>query len=337
MASASVPAPGQDAPAVGSISPSQVKIEGRLMACHDTPAGARLRAEIAAHGPISFERFMDVALYDPAVGYYRTQDPFGAQGDFVTAAQLQPVFGAVVRATLEQQEAPRWLLDVGAGRGEMAPAFSSWRYQAVNAGEPWPPPFSGFIFCNELFDALPVQLWNSSGEVLVDWRGERFVFTAEPQYETSPRSAQLWQDFTRVLERGYVLVIDYGYEEPERHQRFPNGSLMSYRRHRATEDVLAEPGWRDITAHVNFTRLREQAAAGFELVWKKRLSSMVMGAGEELVRELAFRYPAQLKSLLLRFGDSFDALLFRRREDGAPGGEFRMARARRPVKSKRPR
>ena len=43
--------------------------------------GDLLKAEIAAHGPISVEDFMARALGDPVHGYYIKQDPFGAAGD----------------------------------------------------------------------------------------------------------------------------------------------------------------------------------------------------------------------------------------------------------------
>ena len=50
------------------------------------------------------------------------------------------------------------------------------------------------------------------------------------------------------------FTIDYGYTTAEA-KRFPAGTLMSYRRHAASEDVLADPGERDITAHVCFPAL----------------------------------------------------------------------------------
>src|SRR5947207_2349821 len=57
-----------------------------------------LRDEIARGGPISFHRFMEVALYHPEHGYYRraSRDPFGREGDFFTAEQVQPVFGLLI-------------------------------------------------------------------------------------------------------------------------------------------------------------------------------------------------------------------------------------------------
>ena len=63
----------------------------------------------------------------------------------------------------------------------------------------------------------------------------------------------------RALEAGFVFTIDYGYTRAES-VRFPRGTLMSYRRHQADEDVLDDPGARDITAHVAFTALEEHGA-----------------------------------------------------------------------------
>jgi len=57
-------------------------------------------------------------------------------------------------------------------------------------------------------------------------------------------------------------VIDYGYRGAElygpRHRR---GTLLAYHRHRATEDYLLRVGEQDLTAHVNFSALEEQARA----------------------------------------------------------------------------
>lgn len=67
------------------------------------PAGAddgdpllieRLRAEIAASGPIPFARFMEIVLYEPEHGYYRTATARpGHAGDFLTAPEAHPLFG----------------------------------------------------------------------------------------------------------------------------------------------------------------------------------------------------------------------------------------------------
>jgi SAM-dependent MidA family methyltransferase len=55
---------------------------------------AAIRAEIARSGPMTFARFMEIALYDPARGYYRgTAARPGRAGDFLTAPEASPIFG----------------------------------------------------------------------------------------------------------------------------------------------------------------------------------------------------------------------------------------------------
>ena len=77
----------------------------------------RIAAEIARHGGwLSFARYMEMALYEPGLGYYSNPGHvFGAAGDFVTAPELTPLFGA----TLARQVSP-WLKDPAlAGSGQV--------------------------------------------------------------------------------------------------------------------------------------------------------------------------------------------------------------------------
>ncbi len=76
--------------------------------------------------------------------------------------------------------------------------------------------------------------------------------------ETNPTAAQWWREAARVLECGKLVTIDYGLTAdelfvPER----KDGTLRAYRRHQATDDVLAQPSEQDITAHVDFTAIRK--------------------------------------------------------------------------------
>lgn len=92
-----------------------------------TPAEDTIRAEIAAQGPIPFARFMALALGHATGGYYtgpRARPTRG--GDFLTAPELHPVFGAA----LSRQVAEAWerlgrpdrftLVEYGAGAGTLA-------------------------------------------------------------------------------------------------------------------------------------------------------------------------------------------------------------------------
>jgi SAM-dependent MidA family methyltransferase len=87
-----------------------------------------IRAEIAAHGPITFARFMERALYEPGHGYYRRSDagPGMAAGDFLTAPEAHPIFGAAVGRLAEQawdamgRPRPFTVTEPGAGTGALA-------------------------------------------------------------------------------------------------------------------------------------------------------------------------------------------------------------------------
>jgi SAM-dependent MidA family methyltransferase len=317
-----------------------------------TPLAELLRDEIHRQGPISFHRFMQAALYDPAHGYYRrARDPFGKQGDFYTAEQIQPVFGilmaARIRALYREMGAPSdfTVVELGAGRREMAAAFSEWRYVPVDVADgELPAHFRGVVFANEFFDALPVHAVTYRDgcfrELSVGW-DERFVWhTGEPAaediadymrryfpppsedgavFEVNLEALAWLERIARALD-GYLFTIDYGYTRAES-VRFPRGTLMSYQRHHASEDVLADPGVRDITAHVSFTALQEHGARlGLETVCFETLARTLLSAGgpDQFQAALAASTPAdearrrlQLKSLLFGMGETFRTLLQR--------------------------
>ena len=141
---------------------------------------------------------------------------------------------------------------------------------------------NGCIFSNELLDALPTHRVvidrGQLREVYVGFEGGKFIeVLLEPhtpaieQYfreqgialpEGQQAEACLdacgWiENAGRSLGRGFVMTIDYGQEAralyDERHNR---GTLLAYRDHRITENVLDAPGEQDLTSHVNFTALQ---------------------------------------------------------------------------------
>jgi SAM-dependent MidA family methyltransferase len=317
-----------------------------------------LRDEIRRDGPISFCRFMEAALYDPAHGYYRrAHDPFGKGGDFYTAEQMQPVFGiliaARIRSLYQEMGAPPdfTVVELGAGRREMAGAFSEWPYIPIDLAQgAMPERFRGVVFANEFFDALPVEVvtFREGGfsEMRVGW-DERFVWAAGPpareeavdylrRYFSPPAEGALfevnldalaWMErIARALEAGFVFTIDYGYTRAEA-VRFPRGTLMSYRGHRADEDVLEDPGAKDITAHVAFSALEEHGArVGLRTMRFETLAQTLLAAGEPdqfaaalaaSAREEELRLRLQLKNLLFGMGETFQTLL---QKAGGAGG-----------------
>jgi SAM-dependent MidA family methyltransferase len=327
-----------------------------------TAAAEVLAAEIERDGPICFRRFMEVALYHPQYGYYRRpHDPFGREGDFFTAEQMQPVFGILMAARVRQiwramgEPADFTVVELGAGRGEMAEAFGEWRYVPVEIdGGELPDKFRGVVFSNEFFDALPVNVAIAAAreyrERRVTWRAGRFEWiTAETvggeaaeylaRYGAPPEEGRVMEVnlaaldwLERMAQRtvsGAMITIDYGYRRAEL-LRFPQGTLMSYRRHIAMEDVLADPGQRDITAHVNFTALEEHGAGcGWACERLETLAQTILAAGEadRFAAALeagnqseALRRRMQLKTLLVGMGETFRVLVQRRDEGNKTGG-----------------
>ena len=96
---------------------------------HSAAVAARLQEEIAAAGGwLSFERFMELALYAPGLGYYSAgSTKFGAAGDFVTAPEISNLFSrcvarqcAEVLASTGGASGGGTILELGAGTGRMA-------------------------------------------------------------------------------------------------------------------------------------------------------------------------------------------------------------------------
>jgi SAM-dependent MidA family methyltransferase len=232
----------------------------------DAPELARrIAAEIAAQGGwLGFERFMELALYAPGLGYYARGDrQFGlmpASGsDFVTAPQLSPLFGTTL-ARQVAQALLRWL-------------------------DALPPRFCGVVLGNEVLDAMPVMLLHFDGRqwwergvcVSVGVKGGRFQWSDRPTLARPPLEAahvpgtvtELGRHATGFmrtlaggLERGAAFFIDYGFPEAEYyHPQRHGGTLMCHRAHRADTDPLVDVGDKDITAHVDFSAV---ALAGQE-------------------------------------------------------------------------
>jgi SAM-dependent MidA family methyltransferase len=146
-------------------------------------------------------------------------------------------------------------------------------------------PITGAFISNELLDAMPVHIVvyqdNAWSELFVDFSGEDFFFVpvgiqppefllalhklptpvAAPYRTEVNLEAGRWiRAVSSRLERGFVLVVDYGfprheYYKPERTE----GTLSCYSRHRRSYNPLERPGEIDITAHVDFTSLAEAA------------------------------------------------------------------------------
>jgi SAM-dependent MidA family methyltransferase len=156
-----------------------------------------IRREIEAHGgALPFDRYMELVLYSPALGYYTAgARKFGAEGDFVTAPEISPVFGRCLARQAKQilRELDGGdLLEFGAGTGrlaadmlaeleilgslpehyfilELSPELQQRQRQTIEDRIPhlservvWlqEPPTAGFrglVVANEVLDAMPVH------------------------------------------------------------------------------------------------------------------------------------------------------------------------------------
>src|SRR4030066_2265060 len=86
----------------------------------------RIIEKIKKEGPITFETFMDMALYDPGLGYYASErTEIGKTGDFYTSPHLHSAFGAMIGKQIEemgeimQRPMDFNILEIGAGAGYM--------------------------------------------------------------------------------------------------------------------------------------------------------------------------------------------------------------------------
>jgi len=151
--------------------------------------GERIRRLIHREGPIPFDRFMEMALYDPDGGYFASGPLRSrAEGDFLTSPETSGEFGATLARFVGQEfrrlgrPAGFTLLEVGAGSGtllspllgaldwtprtvalEASPAARQVLRQALPVVEVVPDRrepdrFRGVVIANEVVDNLPVAI-----------------------------------------------------------------------------------------------------------------------------------------------------------------------------------
>jgi SAM-dependent MidA family methyltransferase len=188
----------------------------------------------------------------------------------------------------------------------------------------------GVVFSYELFDALPVHRLigradGRVGELLVGWQSDRGFGYVESELSSAeledllgghrlepgqvadlaPSWGPLYGVLARALRRGLLITCDYGYERARlldpRTRR--HGTVACYSRHRVSRDALAHLGRQDLTAHVDFTALRETGeAAGLETVAFTRQARWLVAAGifDEIARSGA---PASAQARMLLDGE----------------------------------
>ncbi len=165
-----------------------------------------------------------------------------------------------------------------------------------------PESMQGVVVGNEVLDAMPVQLlarvagqWFERGVVRnaqgdgwtwadratdlrppVDVPGEHDYLT-----EIHPQAQAFIATLADRLDKGAAFLIDYGFPEseyyhPQRHM----GTVMCHRAHQADGDPLADVGYKDITAHVDFTGIALAGQnAGFEVLGYTSQARFLLNCG----------------------------------------------------------
>ncbi|MDQ8020220.1 MAG: SAM-dependent methyltransferase [Moraxellaceae bacterium] len=181
----------------------QLPAPGADALAHSDALLAHTRTQIAAEGGwISFARYMELALYTPGLGYYSGgSQKFGAEGDFITAPGITPLFGQSLARQVAQVMAASSaeVIEVGAGTGvlavdllraldeldalptryailELSGELRARQRETLEREAPqfvdrveWldhlPEQFSGCVVANEVLDVMPVHLlvWRADG------------------------------------------------------------------------------------------------------------------------------------------------------------------------------
>lgn len=324
----------------------------------DSEIARVIRGLIKDNGPITFADFMEVALYHPDLGYYRTRrEVWGSEGDYVTNADAGEVFNKLLAKQIHEMwlllgsPADFTLVEAGGGRGLILKGIlASLKEQYLDLYDVvkvamversdihsftrlddkrlhWYNDLkslgtlkNGVIFTNELLDALPfhrvvgdstglkelyVGLDDSDGGGgagaggFVDIIGEPstgalndyFVsldieLTEAQQAEVSLKAVDWTLEAAALLDRGFVVTIDYGLSAGELYSPEREGTLLCHYRHTINDDPFRRIGEQDITAHVDFTSVaRAGVAGGLEVSGFTNQLSFLMGLGiaEELV------------------------------------------------------
>ncbi len=188
------------------------------------------------------------------------------------------------------------------------------------------------VISNELFDALPFDIGRRSGghwlEERVGLDGDSFVFVDAAadgsiidygerygakvpdggRFEIRRGLRDVYAALDQLADQISIATIDYGDIAERVHcERLSAGTALAFREHRASEDLLAQPGEHDLTCHVNFSELGD-IGGSFGLIAAQLVQQADflanLGIGEYLVYlqsspgMTAERYSRERKSIM---------------------------------------
>jgi SAM-dependent MidA family methyltransferase len=209
-------------------------------------------------------------------------------------AESSPALCTRLQATLSRQ--------LGNGRASLGQDTTSITPNEARTSRALSPEVPLIVFANEFFDALPVEVLSSQGELRISLRNGHFVETWAPasaeqlkfldHYGVHPEAAErvevplAAQDYmsriTATVRCGFIVVIDYGYLREEQLAGRHRGTVTAFRQHAVNASPYEAPGEQDITVHVNFTALAAAAEqSGMQTQPLLTQSQFLMGIGEK--------------------------------------------------------
>lgn len=267
---------------------------------------------------ISYAEFIERTLYDTSTGYYTKGVSIGKDGDFFTTPTMSNVFAEIIfyyfLKTIRKNNLPPYFCEIGSGTGAFSRAFlkasakepslrNKLRYFSVERSPAFRamqrdletnpsfqlfshidevPKFSGMIFSNEFFDALPVHVVTKKRgklfEVMLEREGDVYfevevplsnqkifdyfktypelVITDNQRIEIPLEMVVQYKKLAHLLIKGFIVTIDYGYTFEElKRPSLQNGSLRGFKRHRLVTEPFNSRGDIDITYHIHFDAL----------------------------------------------------------------------------------
>ena len=260
--------------------------------------------KLAKTNNLPLDQFINFALYDKDKGFYMKKNPFGEDGDFITAPNITRLFSEIIAI---------WTITFWKSIG--SPKKFSWlkHIQKINSNPT-------IFLANEFFDPVPIKQFFKKKDA---WF-ERYVFMNDAKkaefkeekidiekiekylnfeisknqniIEYSPDSFKYLRTICDLVQKndGGMLIIDYGYADSKMHE-----TLQAVNNHKYS-NILENIGDSDITYNINFHSF-EKFISQFKEInsiftnQKKFLTSMgILQRAEIVSKNVAFSKKADL-------------------------------------------
>jgi len=283
-----------------------------------------IKSIIKETGPITFDKFMGLALYHKKYGYYTAgKRIIGKEGDYYTSPCVHPAFGEVISSLIHKSYevigvSNFTIVEMGAGKGYLAldildstkrnypNLYNCLNYTIIEKSPhqilqeknllkehldkiKWINRISelkstnicGIFISNELLDSFPFHRARFEDgmlkEIFVDLKNDEFIeviddpsikelrdyfldynidFKDCQEVEINLHAEKWLRDIASVLDKGFVMTIDYGFLAQELFNPTRlKGTCKCLYKHSINDNPYINIGKQDITAHVDFSNL----------------------------------------------------------------------------------